>query len=152
MAQTSAEGKIGTLAEVTDALEALGYEAETQGGSIFVKIGGSKNPFTAVVIINKKNELVITCQLATLGAFKDEAIPRVAMAALDANTRIRPYAYGIITDADTPELQNEEEWVLVLTDSIPLGDLSTGELAAAMNSLLEALISSRDVLEVGLAG
>ncbi len=142
--------KMGSLEQVAQGLASLGYEAELQEGSIFAKIGGTEKPFTALLTKDERGELVITCQLAKLGDLREEDLPKVFLAALDANTKTRPYALAIISDADDATLDKEEEWPLVLTDSVPLGDLSSEELKAAMDNLLSALITSRDVLEAGL--
>jgi hypothetical protein len=143
--------KINTLEQAAQGLVTLGYDVEPRESSVFVKVGGSGKPFTAVMTINEKRELVITCQLAKLGDFKEENLPNVLLAALDANTRTRPFALAAITDADDPQLDQEEKWPLVLTNSVPLGDLSTGELKAAMDALWQALVTSREVLEAGLS-
>lgn len=141
--------KINTLEQVAQGLISLGYEVEPQESSVFVKVGGSGKPFTAVMTINEKRELVITCQLAKLGDFEEENLPKVLLSALDANTRTRPFALAAITDADDPQLDQEEKWPLVLTNSVPLGDFSSEELKAAMDALWQALVTSREVLEAG---
>ncbi len=38
-----------------------------------------------------------------------------------------------------PDLDDEEKWPIVLTDSLPLGDLSDQELIASVESLWSAL-------------
>ncbi|MEE9263180.1 MAG: hypothetical protein V3V11_01885, partial [Vicinamibacteria bacterium] len=84
------------------------------------------------------------------GDIPEDNISTFAVAALDANSRISPFAFATLTASDNPELDEPQQWPVVLTDSIPLGDLSPGELEAAMNSLWSALAESRDVLEAGI--
>ena len=142
---------ITNLTQVAEALELAGYEAACHEDAVYTKVGGTQSPFTAVLTINlDRNALVITCQLAKLGDVPEENISAFAVAALDANSRISPFAFATLTASDNPELDQPQQWPVVLTDSIPLGDLSGGELEAAMNSLWSALAESRDVLEAGL--
>jgi hypothetical protein len=105
-----------------------------------------------VLTINDSNEVVINCQVAKLGDLNEDDIPTVQFGLLDANTRISPFAFGIISGSDNPEINDAAQFPIVLTDSIPLGDLSTGELNAAMDSLLVAIESAGEVLRLGLKG
>ena len=78
---------------------------------------------------------------------KKDNLHRFALAALDANGRIAPFAYALLTE----EIEGEEDgrhWPVVLIHSIPLGDFSEKELDCAMRSLVEALVGSRQVLSV----
>ena len=142
---------ITNLTQVAEVLESAGYEAICDDDAVHTKVGGLQNPFTAVLTINlDRNVLVITCQLAKLGDFPEDNISTFAVAALDANSRISPFAFATLTASDNPELDEPEQWPVVLTDSLPLGDLSGEELESAMNSLWSALAETRDVLEAGL--
>ena len=146
-------GNINTLEQVADILETLGYEVELHAHSVLTKIGGSENPFFAVLTIAEASkELIITCQLATLGDINEneDGLLKFTISALDVNTSIRPFAFAIISDTDDSALDNEQQWPIVLTDSLPLGDLSERELEAGMRSLLAALAASSDVLRIGL--
>ncbi len=138
------------LEEVSDFLEELGYSVIPHEDTLHVAIGSVENPFVAVFMINDNNELVITCRVAKLGDLNEDEIPNVQLMLLDANTRVRPYAFGIITGSDNPDLDEAEDFPIVLTDSIPLGDLSEDELEFSMESLLVALKASDDALRDGL--
>ncbi len=142
--------KISNLQQVCDALEELGYDVKLRENAVYVAVGGTEKPFVAVLTINDQGELVINCQVAKLGDIREEDIPTVQFCLLDANTRIRPFAFGILTASDDPEYDVAENYPIVLTDSLPLGDLSTAELAAAMDSLLVAVQSSGEALRLGL--
>ncbi len=140
---------IATVEQVAQVLEENGYATQTEEAAVYTGIGGSENPFTAVLNICDE-DLVITCQVAKLGDLNEDSVAAAAIAALDANTRVRPYAYALISDADDVDLDDETQWPLVLTDSMPLGDLSSGELMANMDALWQAIAASREVLEIGL--
>ncbi len=143
--------KIESLTQVADVLLDQGYEAELNPDAVFVKIGGSEAPFTAVVTTGDDGKsLSITCQLAKLGDFPEGNTPNFMLAALDANTAIRPYAFAIISDSDDENLDEPEDWPVVLTDSLTLGDLCAEELMASVDNLWSALAASRPVLEIGL--
>jgi len=141
---------IETLQQVAEVLEDLGYNVKSHDDAVHIAVGGTDNPFVAVITINEQNELVITCQVAKLGDLNEDEIPTVQFYLLDANTRIRPFAFGIITASDDPEYDDAADYPIVLTDSIPLGDLCEDELTAAMDSLLVALKSSDEALRIGL--
>ena len=139
------------LEQVAEALESGGYEIELDADTIRLTVGGMARPFVVVITVNEAgSELVISCQLAKLGDIADDKLLEFAVACLDANTRIRPYAFATITASDRPGMDEPEDWPVVITNSVPLGDLSTEELQAAMDSLWAALASSVDVLRVGL--
>jgi len=143
-------GKIMKLKQAAEVLTELGYSIIEQEEAVYISVGGTENPFIAVATISEANELVITCQVAKLGDLNEDDIPTVQFMLLDLNTRIRPYAFGIITASDDEEYAEAEEFPIVLTDSMPLGDLSAGELAASMDSLLMALNACNDALRIGL--
>lgn len=145
--------QIDNLDAVADALEAGGYEVQQLEGSVSTAVGGADAPFVAVLTINEeRNELVINCQVATLGDIPDKNVAEFAIACLDANSRIRPFAFATLTATDNPALDNPDKWPIVLTDSVPLGDLSDTELQAAMDNLWAALVSGADVLRIGIDG
>ncbi len=142
---------VNTLENAVDALVENGFDAKRQDGFVSVNIGGPDRPFTAVLRFSgDTRQLLINCQLGVIGDFAEDQLAALALAALDMNTFIQPYAFAIISDTDDTELDDETQWPLVLTDSMPVGDLSTEELVANMDTLIQALISSRSVLEIGL--
>lgn len=142
---------VDTLDDVVDTLVKSGFDAKKHDGFVSVAIGGPDSPFPAVLRISEEtNQLLINCQLAKIGDFAEDQLAVLSLAALDMNTCIRPYAFAIISDTDDAELGDETQWPLVLTDSLTLGDLSSNELVDSMESLIQALIASRSVLEIGL--
>jgi hypothetical protein len=139
---------IETLAEVHEALQQLGYKSRLGTNSVAVRVGGRKHPFPAVITHNTTTKhFQITCMVAKMGEIPEDRLTAFALAALDANNHISPFAYALITDTDDPKLDDENEWPVVLVCSVPIGDFSVGELSSAMQSLLAALIDSRNVLE-----
>lgn len=139
---------IMTLSEVHETLDVLGYEATLSDTSVVVKMGGLNKPFPAVVTHNKlTNHFQISCMVTKLGLVPEDKLAAFALAALDANSRIVPFAYALLTDSHTTKKDKPEEWQVVLTHAIPVGDFSRGELRSAMESLLAALVDSTDVLD-----
>ncbi len=129
---------IETIPQMAEALEQLGYEVKTDDVSVMTKVGGEEKPFPAVITLNDVDEFVITCRMAKLGAVKE--LEKFLVTALDANTRILPYAIGLLTASDNAELDDEEEWPVVIVNSIPKCDLSLSEVESAMDSLLRAIL------------
>ncbi len=142
--------KIENLLHVAEALEELGYAVNSNEDAVHVAIGGTEKPFVAVLTISERGELVVTSQIATLGDLNEDDIPTVQFGLLDANTRVRPFAFAIITSADNPDIADAADFPIVVTDSLPIGDLCKAELAAEMDGLLFALNSSGEALRSGL--
>ncbi|MGF1579911.1 MAG: hypothetical protein ACFCD0_11155 [Gemmataceae bacterium] len=140
---------LASLADVYESLKTLGYDAVLKDQSVAVKVGGLEKPFPAVITYNESRQhFQINCMLAVLGDVAEENVTNFAVAALDANTRIAPFAYGLISEADDPGADEVEKWPIVLTHSIPVGDFSQGELDSAMKSLVAALMDSQTLLDV----
>ena len=139
---------LNTVAEIAEHLEATGYEVQVDASNIVTKVGGQANPYTAVLHLGE-DKLNITCELAKLGEFGEENLSLLAFQALSANTVVDPYAFAIIDSSDDPEIENAEDFTLVLTDTVPTTDLSKEELTFAMDKLWDALTESVEVLKVG---
>mgnify|MGYP000754800948 CR=1 FL=1 len=137
-----------TVADIAGVLEARGYEIQVDASNIITKLGAQANPYTAVLHLGG-DKLNITCELAKLGEFSEENLSLLAFQALSANTVVDPYAFAIIDSSDDPEIENAEDFTLVLIDTIPTTDLSEEELVFAMDKLWDALTESVDVLKVG---
>jgi hypothetical protein len=138
---------IRTLDQVADALVSFGYEAETVEGGVICKVGASKDPFMCL-INNVDQQLNIVCKVATLGDFEEGDVPLITYNALNANSRIRPFAFEIIDGRDDPTLIEPKDFMLVLADSMPIGDLSDDELEKSMQSLRTALHTLGQVIRV----
>lgn len=143
-------GSIVKLEEISEVLENHGYDVKLHEDAIYTVVGGMRSPFVAVLTIKDGKELIITCQVARLGDLKEETLPQVQFTLLDLNTQIRPFAFGIITAADDPHIDKAEDYPIVLIDSLPLGDLSSDEITATMDSLLVALDASGEAIKLGL--
>jgi len=131
---------ISSLEQIEGILESAGYETMRDEEGVVMKIGGKSVPFTAVFTIDEgHSQVIINCQIAKMGDIKEAEISNVLFTLLDYNTMIRPYAFAVISAAEEPGLDNEELWPIVLTDSLPLGDLSSEELLASVESLWSAL-------------
>lgn len=136
---------INTIAEVAETLEKLGYEVKLSDSAVMTKVGGADMPFPTVITRNDADGLVITCRLALLKDVKE--LDKFMITALDANTRTLPYAIGLLTGSDNPELDNEEEWPVVLINSLSMADLSEAEVEDAMDSLLHAILTCSNELK-----
>jgi hypothetical protein len=136
-------------AQLKEVLEKQGYVPQVSTDSVFVPIGGSEAPYTAAFTFTKNGLLQITCQLALLGDIAEAKLGEVALAALDANTQISPYAFALI-GASTGEV-DEKRSPIVLIDTVPTSDLNEGEVTFALDRLLEALTASRGILKLGLS-
>lgn len=135
---------ISTLAQVHEALQLLGYVSAVSPDSVVVKVGGLKKPFRAVITHNAMTQqFQITCMIAKLGDIPEEKVAPFSLAALDANVRIAPYAYALLTSQEG----DEKQWPIVLIETIPIGDLCSDELSAAMEGLVAALVDCRGVLD-----
>lgn len=141
--------KISTLKKAHEVLLKLGFEAVLNDDSVAVKVGGMDHPFTAVITHNEGTEhFQITCLITVLNKIKKDTLFHFALAALDANSRITPFAYALLTESTNPEEDDERKWPVVLTHAVPLGDFSDKELESAMHSLIEALLDSANVIDV----
>ena len=131
---------ISSLAQIEEILESAGYETIRTQDGVVMKIGGKSVPFTSVFTIDKEqNQVIINCQIAMIGDIKEEEMSNVLFTLLDYNTMVRPYAFAVISATENPDLDDEEKWPIVLTDSLPLGDLSSDEIIASVESLWSAL-------------
>lgn len=139
--------KITTHQQIVSVIERMGYEARIHEGAVIVKIGSSTTPFIAVITTSEQN-LTITCQLCKFDQIPEDNQAAFFYAALNKNTEINPFAFAILST----ESDNAEEDLVVLTDRLPLGDLSPEELMSAMEALEGALINGRAVLQLGFAG
>ena len=63
---------LDSLTCIAEALEQLGYECNVGDQAIRTTVGGSNAPFVAVLTVNEKNQLVITCQLGLFGQVSSE--------------------------------------------------------------------------------
>lgn len=140
---------MNNLTQIQTGLEDLGFVAKHNiADEVLVVIldGGIR-----AVLMIENEQLAITAQVCTLGELREENLLVFSMAALDANSRISPFAFSLITERDDPSITDTKDYVVTLVDHIPLGDFEQSELESAMQSLFTALVSSREVLEAGVA-
>lgn len=146
---SEAQTTIATI-ELENVLQDLGYGVIRSSDDTFsfevvkgipASITVGENPST------RNKRLLITCNIAKLGDFKEEDLPKLAFNCLDANTLTSPYAFALITSADDPRLTDPKDFLLVLTNEVPLEDLSAGELREALDTLHTALVTARETLD-----
>ena len=148
------DDNVSTPAELVEALEKLGYDAELTEGdnnSVQTSVGnnGARFPVVFTLLDDKLN---IACEVARLGDLDEERLPVMAMKALDANTDGNPLAWGLLTGSDDPSRNESKDWSLVATDSMPVGDLSKDELEHEMDAVLSRVMGAEDVLGDGSEG
>ncbi len=135
---------LNNLPQIQEAAEQLGYRTSLVDDALVVRIG----PFPAILTIDE-GRLSINCQVARAGDIPPNNQTEFAVAALDANTRLSPYALAMITDIDDPSSAGQENhWPIVLVDTIPLEDFEECELKSALSDLQAALVSSKEVLQI----
>jgi hypothetical protein len=134
---------IASLEQIHEVLESAGYETIRDDDGVMMKIGGKSAPFTSVFTIDEtQNQLIINCQIASMGDIKEDEMSNVLFTLLDYNTMVRPYAFAVISSADGSNgsgADDEGLWPIVLTDSLAIGDLCSDELIASVESLWSAL-------------
>lgn len=131
--------KIGTITALAGVLATLGYPVtnETED-TVHTQVG----KFDVVLTLNEEF-LSITCPISRLSQINEDKWDSFAFSALSANNRIIPFAFAII------EEESNEDSIITLTDSIPMGDISDGEVRSMLDSLRAALLNVGDVLRVG---
>jgi hypothetical protein len=140
---------IANPAALSDLLVKHGYTPKVDGQSVFIPMGSTAAPYTASFRFDDKGHLQITCQLAVVGDFPEANLGKLALAALDANTQISPYAFAVI-GASQGEVDIHLS-PLVLIDTLLTSDLCEEEVIYSVDRLLQAITSSASILKLGLA-
>lgn len=129
---------LGTLEEIHEALEDLGYQSKVQDESLSVNV----NRGVVASIIADQDELTVCCHLTTLGRLlPDDAEQAAAVCAhlMRHNVAISPFAISLIADEDD---EDPEDDPVALIDSVPLGNFSLQELKKLMENLNKAVAST----------
>ncbi len=139
---------LSSLAEMAEVLEDSGYEVAQGDNFLAVKVPhGDKAPAHALLTIDEiRGKLMISSRVARYGDIAESRLSAFQAALLDANTRIDPFAFATLTDRDDPDLDSPDEWLVMLIESISLGDLSAHELRTAMADLANALPAADEIL------
>jgi len=135
-----------TPEQIAAALKGLGYIVQSVANGIVVTSLQERFP---VAIQPHESEVKIALELCKWASIPEDRQAQVAVAALDANSldAIAPFAFGI----NAGDEADEEGAILVLVDSIGNDFLTTEALDYSMKALLEAVVASRDVLEIAFA-
>lgn len=140
------------LSDVERILAEKGYNPKLNEGSVTVPVGSRENPFPCVILIDETN-LTISCEVATWGQLKEKVNPEMQedlfLALLDMNSQILPYAFSVLSDIDGEDT-DKNGWPVVLIDSMPVGDISEGELLDSMTKLGAALLTAKNLFDVTL--
>lgn len=135
--------KLGTLGEISEALEGLGYGTKQHEGHLSINVG--HDVVATAMIDEERSELVVSCLLAKLGEVLkgDESEAASALVGLlDANSATRPFAFAV----EPGDGEDASDYLLVLEDSVALGDFSPEELKTLMENLNRALAVAHRVI------
>src|SRR5207245_582859 len=113
----STDMPITTPPQLKEYLEKQGYAPQASNDSVFVPVGGTSAPYTAAFTFSKAGQLQITCQLALIGDFPEAQLGQLALAALDANMQISPFAFAVIGATEGNEVDIHKA-PLVLIDTV----------------------------------
>lgn len=139
---------VTTLAEMAEVLEDSGYHVAAGKGFLAVKVPHVSQPDAhALLTLDEiRNKLIISCRVAKYGDIAEAKLSAFQAALLDANIRIDPFAFATITDKEDPDLDSADEWVVMLIESLRMGDLSAEELTTAIEDLAHALPVADEIL------
>lgn len=141
----------GDIGRIIAHLESFGYKVTSPSDDLTSCSVEVVQGLPATISIGNNHStghprLTISCAIAKLGDFKEEDLPKLAFNCLDANTLTSPYAFALLTQADDPKLVDPKEFVLLLTNEVPLDGLSEGEIREAMDTLHTALVTAQQTL------
>lgn len=143
---------VKTLVDVERILEKQGYKPQINENSVAVPVGGSSAPFLCIILMDDTS-LTISCEISTWGQMLKRTTEDMKedffLSLLDMNSQTLPYAFSVLTDIDG-EGEDQNEWPVVLIDSMPVGDISENELLASMRSLSAALLTAKNLFDVSL--
>ncbi|MCC6263474.1 MAG: hypothetical protein IT169_07855 [Bryobacterales bacterium] len=139
---------LSSLADMAEVLEDSGYEVAQGDGFLAVKVPhGNQPPAHALLTIDEiRGKLMISSRVARYGDVAEERQSAFQAALLEANTRIDPFAFATLTDRDDPEIDSPDDWIVMLIESVCLGDLSAGELRSAIADLANALPVADEIM------
>ena len=143
---------IKILADAERVLAEHGYAPTLNEGSVTLPIGAEDSPFPCIILMDETN-LTISCEIDTWGSLQNRVNPEMKddlyLAMLDLNTQTLPYAFAVLTDIDGED-EDKASWPVVLIDSMPVGDISEGELLESFNGLLAALQTASNLYNVSV--
>lgn len=88
------------------------------------------------------DSLQFDCQLCTVGDLPDDTADAIAWLMLAVNTEIQPFSVGLIN----PDGILDEDDVLVLTNSVSIGDFDKNKLQRTMDDLRRGLVAVMPLL------
>ncbi len=145
---------IKTLADVERVLSDHGYTPNLNECSVTLPIGSEESPFPCVIVMDD-TYLSVVCEIDTygnmMGRLDAECREDFLKAMLDMNSQMNSYAFTLMTDIDDPNAgENEDDWPVSLFNSIPVGDISDGELLESIRGLQSALITAKSLFTVSV--
>lgn len=143
---------IKTLDDVEKVLKEQGFAPVRNEHSVALPVGGDAHPFPAKVFMDE-TYLMVVCQIDTWGNMLSR-VPtddreEFHLAIYDMNSQMNSYAVTVLSDIDG-EGDDKDDWPVALINSIPVGDISEGELLEGIRGLQAALITIKSVFDVCL--
>jgi len=126
---------LNTIQEIGEAVENLGFDVGLENEVLTVAMNVEDQAFPVIMEI-EHGKLVVRNQFCLLGDIAEDDLPSAAMTALLMNAEIHPYAFCVV-DAGGDGVDPTDPVILI--DSIPVGDLSEGEVEKSLDSLRQAL-------------
>ena len=129
---------IRSLAQCKEALDGI-FESDLDDDTLCVFMLGREQQPVCLSMANEDTKINIVFKIGSAEDLSRESLFML----LDANSRVNPYAFAIVTAADSDEFEDYEQDVpLILIDSVPVGDLCREELIRAIEDLKVALMQS----------
>jgi hypothetical protein len=134
-----------SVSAFSEALINLGYPIRSineQSGSItsVIEVKGQRYP-VLIDIDDDSTNARIEVKIANAGNLPEDAqsLASALLSLLALNSQIAPFAVAIYP-SQQEDTENSEDAPITLIHSVPLGDLSTGELESAMMSCRRAIM------------
>lgn len=144
---------IKTLADVERVLTEHGYSPTLNEGSVTLPIGAEGSPFPCLILMDGTN-LTVICEIDTWGNIMNRIPPAMRedffFAQCHLNSQMNSFAFTVIPDmdGDGEDDDDRENCPVALINSMPIGDISEGELLESMRSLLAALQTASTLYSV----
>jgi len=130
-----------TLEQVSEILEAHGYDVVNQGDSLAVQVGAAECPLPAVVVLSDER-LKFVVELATFADLKDDEGVQAGLLydSLKMTSDLDPFAVDLVTpDEDDPTVQTVEQTKIALIDSMSAVGADENEVVEEIQALQNAV-------------
>lgn len=136
---------LNSVSTLSEALSNLGYptistDEQRNSLSSVIEVNGHRYP-VLIDINDEGTDARIEVKIANAGDLPDEpqSLAAACMGLLSLNAQIAPFAVAVYP-TDHEGVEDADGAPITLLHSVPLGDLSTGELESAMMSCRRAIL------------